>query len=504
MFKVNYNPDVLSCLSNLSSDEVFTPPSLVNDMLDMLPEELWRDKNVTFLDPVSKSGVFLREIAKRLTKGLKEEFPDRQERVNHIFQNQLFGIAITELTSLLSRRSVYCSKYANGKYSVCTEFETEEGNILYNRTEHTWKNGNCVYCGASKSEYDRDKHLETHAYQFIHTENPEELFDMRFDVIVGNPPYQLDTGGSGRQATPIYNLFVEQAKKLKPHYITMIIPSRWFAGGMGLNDFREEMLNDKRIKHITDYTDAKECFPGVSISGGVNYFLWDRDYNGPCEFVNVQGDTRVVSKRYLNQFPILVRYNKSVDIINKIASKREKTLDDVVCPINVFGISSSFRGSKKSNKGDIKVHHSKGVGYIDKKEEINNKELIDKYKVLVSRTISEHAGEPGKDGKFKVLAKTDVLKPNEICTHSYLIVDTFDNELEAKNMLHYLSNKLVRFLILQTISSIDLSRKKFMFVPAQDFNELWTDEKLYEKYNLNQEEIAFIESMIRPMELDNE
>ena len=496
----NYNPDVLSCLANLSSDEVFTPPQLANQMLDLLPQELWSNAEARFLDPDCKTGVFLREIARRLDKGLEAKIPDRQARINHIMKNQLFGIAITELTGLMSRRSVNCSKIANSKYSVCTAFGNSEGNIRYRRIEHAWQDGRCAFCGASQENYDRGEELETHAYEFIHTENPEEIFNMKFDVIIGNPPYQLETGGYGRQAKPIYHLFVEQAKKLRPRFLVMIIPSRWFAGGMGLEKFRKAMLGDKRIRSLVDFINAKDCFQGISISGGVNYFLWDRDYKGFCKFTSIHDGKSNTLERPLNEFSVLVRYNEAVQIIHKVREKAEASISNIVSAINPFGFPRSFRGKQNHSRDDIKIYSSKGIGYVSISELSQGRDLAMKYKVMVSQTISEHAGEPAKDGKFRVLSTVKVLAPGEICTFSYIVLGPCGSEIEASNLKNYLCTKFARFLIMQAVSSINLSKDKFVFLPIQDFSKPWTDEALYKEYDLTEDEIAFIEKMIRPMD----
>lgn len=498
-----HNPDVLTCLANLSNDEVFTPPNIANAMLDMLPQELFENPATTFLDPAAKSGIFLREIAKRLIKGLAPVYPDLQERLNHIFHKQLFGISITELTSQLSRRSLYCSKDATGQYSVVS-FAAMQGNIRYHSIPHTWENGKCKFCGASEQQYgeaQRGDGLETHAYEFIHTETPENIFDMQFDVIIGNPPYQLDTGGAGRQAKPIYNLFVEQAMRLNPRFLSMIIPSRWFAGGMGLDNFRDMMMNNTHITKIVDYANAKDCFPQNSISGGVCYFLWERDTERACEFTNINGDIQNTLLRSLNEFPVLVRYNDAVSILRKVCEREETPLAEISSSLSPFGLPTNFRG-RASQRGNstISVHTSAGVSYAREDEIPGGADLLRCYKVLISKTSAEHAGEPDKTGAFRVLTSaTKVIGPNEACTHSYFVVGKFDNNLQAENLLSYLRTKFARLLILMALSSINLSRNVFCLIPVQDFSHAWTDGELYEKYELSETEIAFVESIIKPM-----
>lgn len=213
-----HNPDVLTCIANLSNDEVFTPPELANQMLDTVEtawveanggEVIWTNPDVTFLDPFTKSGVFLREITARLTAGLTDAIPDLQERVDHILTKQVYGIGITQLTALLARRSVYCSKDATGTHSIAKSFDRDWGNIWFERTDHTWAGDRCAYCGAGKGSFDRIDGLETHAYVFSHTTDPRALLarmfgaDVQFDVIIGNPPYQLGDGGFGTSAAPI-------------------------------------------------------------------------------------------------------------------------------------------------------------------------------------------------------------------------------------------------------------------------------------------------------------
>ncbi len=496
LFENVYNPDVLSCLANLSNDEVFTPPEVVNKMLDMLPAELFRNQDTTFLDPACKTGVFLREIAKRLIVGLEPQFPDLQERIDHIFHKQLFGIAITELTSLLSRRGVYCSKYPNSEFSV-SRFEDAQGNIRYKRTPHTWEKGKCVFCGASQSEYDRARDLETHAYEWIHVQNPEEIFKMKFDVIIGNPPYQLSDGGAGASATPIYNLFVEQAKKLQPNYLIMIIPARWYSGGKGLDSFRQNMLRDRHISHIVDYCNSIDCFPGVDVAGGICYFLWDKHYNGKCLFTNIANGVPSSMERYLDEYTTVIRHPIAESIVRKVTRNRPLTLSSYVSSRKPFGLATTVRPDKV---GDILLRYKDGIGKYDSKKVPTGHANIAKWKVMISRLSAEHAGQPDKNGQYRVLSTLEILPPRTICTETYLIAGCFEREAEAKNYANYLRCKFVRFLIAQIAMTQQITKSVFGFVPVQDWKTTWTDAELYAKYNLTQEEIDFIESMIKPME----
>lgn len=502
MITQNYNPDVLTCLANLSNDEVFTPPAVVNKMLDLLPTELWSNPDAKFLDPVSKTGVFLREIAKRLMAGLEEQIPDVQERANHIFGTQLYGIAITELTALMSRRSVYCSKFANGEYSICTAFDDEQGNIRFEPTAHTWQGGRCIYCGASQEVYDRGEALESHAYKFIHTDNPKKLFpDMKFDVIIGNPPYQLSDGegGNGTSAIPLYNKFVEQAQKLQPRYLTMIIPARWYAGGKGLDEFRDLMLHDNRISNLVDYFDSTECFPGVDLSGGVCYFLWERDRKGACTVKTIRQNQSSTLSRNLLEYGcnVFIRYNEAVSILHKIQSFHEPSIIEVVSSSMPFGMRSNFDKFQTyaTPLFNIRLHRFGQDGYINSEQITRNRQLVDAYKVYIAKAYGERGAFP-----YLVLGKPFLGEPNTCCTETYITIGNFPHKEQALNLISYIKSKFFRFTVLLMKNTQNAARGVYSLVPMQDFNESWTDEKLYAKYGLTEDEIAFIESMIRPME----
>ena len=549
-----YNPDVLSCLANLSNDEVFTPPEVANKMIDLLPKELFESDETTFLDPCCKSGVFLREIMKRILNAKFPNYEEKialinekkmnktkltnedmkyekalQEKIDWVCHKQLYGISITRLTSLLSRRSLYCSKNANSKYSI-SKFDTDYGHIMYVDMKHTFKNGKCIYCGASESEYGEEKRgeeLESHAYQFIHDENIVEGFNMKFDVIIGNPPYQMgDGGGTGDSAKPIYNLFIEKALALNPTYLSFIIPSRWMKGGKGLDDFRAKMSDDKRIKFLIDYEDASECFPQVHIDGGVCYFLIDKNYNGKTHYIYKAKQTDAIeTERYLkNDFSnIIIRDYRQMSIIEKIISKNFPKFSDMVYsrnpynyPADLFNRSENYKKSGLRDdykEGYTKIYGVKGKkggakrvsGYIKTSTIDNNVDTINKYKLFFSKAYSADATIP---------PKIIMGNKNEICTETFLLIAKFNTEKEMLNCYKYMQTKFFRALLFYGRSGMNNSQKNFDLIPLISFKDddivNWEKDKneinqiLYKYFNLDKNEIEYIENGIKEIAIEKE
>ena len=505
--KTNEKPDILLCLANLSEDEIFTPPKTANDMLDLLPQNLFRNPFARFLDPACKSGVFLREIVKRLNIGLADKIPDLQERINHIMNHQVFGISVTELTAKITRRTVYCSMNVQLPYCVCNFTRNEkflplEGRIHFRESGHVYdKKGKCIYCGAKQKEE------ETSAYEFIHTKSPEEILGMKFDVVISNPPYQMsDGGGNGASAKPLYQDFITQAKKLQPKYMVMIIPSRWYTGGKGLDAFREEMLNDRHIRVLHDYSEGTDCFTGVQIKGGVCYFLWDRDNEGDCEIINHTGKNTSSMIRPLTEkgAHMLIRYNEAIPILRKVQAFNEKIFADIVSPRLPFGIPNTFKGYKnKTDASDLIIYVSGNdreirgtTAYCPIKKITRGQNMISWHKVYIAK-----AGSGSDSFPHPILPKPFYGEPNTVCNESYLVIGPFVDKETCENVMSYIATKFFRFLVLLLKSTQNAPRAVYSLVPMQDFSQSWSDSKLYAKSGLSDSEIAFIDSMIRPMNL---
>ncbi len=506
------NPDVLTCIANLSNDEVFTPPWLANRMLDMLAEawaatnggaDIWADKTVRFLDPFTKSGVFLREITRRLTKGLEKEIPDLEKRVNHILANQVFGISITHLTGLLARRSVYCSKHVTGKHSIAKGFSSDDGNIWFKRMKHEWDGTKCRFCEATKASLDREEELENYAYPFIHTNNIKtrisEWFGgtMQFDVVIGNPPYQMKGGAGGTSDSSIYHLFVEQAKNLEPKFLSMVVPSRWLAGGRGLDEFRKEMLSSGNLHKLVDFPVSKEVFPNVEVMGGICYFLWSAAHSGPCDVTLVRGDEESTSSRQLDEFDVFVRDSKAVGILRKVLNAGEQPITNILTADTPFGIATNFDDfHDKKKSGDVALYYvrsgKRDIGFVPRSTITKNATLIDKWKVLVPKA---HGGQKIPDA---VLGKPWLSPPPSVATQTFLAFCVV-NEDEAQSLESYYRTKFFRHLVSLRKLTQDALRPMYSWVPVQTWNRQWTDKALYKKYGLTKEEIDYIEAVVRPM-----
>lgn len=500
-------PDILDCLAQLSNDEVPTPPKLASAMLDLLPDEVWSNADYRWLDPFCKSGVFLREAARRLLEGLSNWEPDFEKRRGHIYREMLWGTSITEMTGHIARRSLYYSRDASGECSVIP-FDTAGGNLPFVPAEHSFAKGRCTTCGAPEG-LERGDTRENYAYSFIHGAYPtEEMPDMKFDVIVGNPPYQIGMtdvdGNKTANILPLYQRFVERAIGLNPRYVLMITPSRWFSGGKGLDEFRDRMINDRRLRVIVDNPKIYDCFPGVKIRGGVSYFLWDREHDGDVEFSS-RVDGKLVSSavRDIREGDgVLVRDNLAAAIVHRVREKMAASLETEVRSQDPFGqtLKTNYKGAAATPFGGaVPLIFGTKVGYVKPDQLERNHEWVDRWKVLLPMASS---GDTALDDLGRiidvVLGEPIALAPGSACTQTYLVAGLLDSKKEAENYAHYLATKFVRFLILQRKTTQHLRPDRFRFVPSLDMARRWTDEDLYEEFSLTAEQRKYIEDSIKP------
>lgn len=473
-------------------------------MLDLLPSRVWGDAEHRWLDPVCKSGIFLREVAARLLEGLSHQIPDFEERREHIYRDMLWGTSITKMTGIISRRTLYYSHNAAGDHSV-VRFDDPAGNVPFVPASHIWDaGGKCERCRAPR-DLERGER-ENYAYSFIHEAYPtEEMTDMKFDVVVGNPPYMIGTEGHGVTASNIFHLFIQKALDLDPRYVLMISPSRWFTGGKGLDEFRERMINDRRIRRLVDNPKIYDCFPGVKIRGGVSYFLWDRDHVGDCEFsTRVDGKIRYTMMRDLREGDgVLVRDIRALNVIRKINAGAVTTrVEDVSSVTKPFGLTmrSNYPGSvPEPFEGSIPLIYGNKIGYSRPDQIQRNHEWINRWKVLLPRASS---GDTPQDAEGNivdvVLGEPIALAPGSACTQTYFIPGMFDTREETENFAHYLATKFVRYLVLQRKLTQDVTPERFRFVPMLDMTRRWTDSDLYAFYALDDDEVAHIEACIKP------
>lgn len=564
------NFDILETITNVGNDEVFTPRKTADMMLNSLPEEVWHNPNYKWLNPATKNGIFEREIAIRLDKGLEDVIPDVEQRRKHILQNMIYSIGQTKFTSNVARRTVYyCSQanrqcdglkapdghYVNG-YAIGNGswFDDEEGNIKSPCTDHEFvdssgrrmpstcsgedrKKYKCKYCGISgASEYNDKNQRERYAYELIHVNHlvlqrymSDRFFGgdrkMKFDIIIGNPPYQLSDGGAQASARPIYHLFVNQAMDLQPKYLCMIIPSRWMIGGKGLDEFREKMISDKHFLQLHDFVNPKTCFPNNDIKGGVCYFVWDRDYQGECEITTYTPNGPRKSRRFLkeNGVDIYIRDEILISIMKKVMARGEKTLDSIVSASKPYGFraetmlsASKFGLPEFSNEkidGGFEIF---GLGdkmkrtwkYLPKDYPLPKKSpCLFKYKVFIAEAYG--CGAIGEVPSTPVLSTPVLSTPGQLCTETFLEIGPFNTPSEAENVIKYIKTKFFRALVGIQKQTQHTTQKVYRFVPLLDFatnNDIdWAksiadiDKQLFEKYGLDNEEREFVETNIQEM-----
>ncbi len=496
-------PDILEVISNLSSDEVFTPPNVANALLDLLPSPVWCNPNLRWLDAGCKTGVFPREITKRLMIGLSSEIPDEQSRLQHILKNMVFALAITDITSMMSRRTLYCSKDANSEHAV-VRFETPEGNVWHKRVQHSFERGRCKECGGTSEQLEIEGR-DNFAYGFIHADGRHKIemeFAMEFDVIVGNPPYQMTGGGGGVNDTAIYQHFVQQAIALNPKFVSMIIPSRWMSSGRGLEEFRKSMLSSGHIRQLVDYPNTEDLFPGIQNKGGICFFLWERDSLGTCQVTLIRGTERFgPTIRTLNEYDVFVRDSRGLDPLRKVLGTKGEFVDKIASADTPFGLASNYADWKprKSTNYSLRYFHlassTRKWSYIQKEVVQKNSGDIRKWKVFAPLAGSDG----GKTIPDQVLGLPEIASPPSVCSQTFRYFGPFESREEALSFESYFRTKFFRFMVALRKNSQNTYRDSYAWVPQQTWDRTWTDPELYKKYGFTQDEQEYIESMIKEM-----
>lgn len=445
--------------------EVFTPNWLANDMIDLIPQESLEDINSTYLEPCCGSGIFLQLLIERLMQTLEKTIPNEIDRINHIIANQLYGVEIQEknynLTLLNLINAVKNIYSKNNKY--CNDFE------LCNNIKNHLYNGDALkfdYWGKND-----------------------------FTTIITNPPYHKVAKENCQDknkafALPFYIEFINLFKTFDTKYIDVVIPSRWMSSGIGTTQFRKDMLNDKHIKILHDYINGKDCFPSVEIKGGVCYFIRDINYDGNCQFYSHINNQITMEKRPLQYDNFCIRYNGTISILDKVAQLKEEKLSKTVLPLSIFSFPTNFKNYQHNEfDNSIQIYGNKFIGYIDSKQLKTGHKYVDKFKVLLPEAI----GKGGFDDKLKPI----IIEPNSCCTGTYVVLGSFDTYEEAKNMVSYINTKFFKFLLALAKNTQHATAAAYSFIPFQDFSKSWEDNELYQKYNLSEQEIKYIEEKIK-------
>ncbi len=508
-------------------------------------KDIFGDYNSRILEINSKTGLYPLYMAYSLFKGAKEPnyrnvkltgergTSQNAEQYYHqagndleiwkdVLQDNIFVVCRTKMAVSITKRTLAGFRKDIRMNIRCYEHDVPvtdlvSAGVLKAADEHVTKEGKTYFHNDHESlECDMINVLRAkpelfqndivrgkdfwHVYNSIPKSENEDINNMKFKAIVGNPPYQVMDGGNSASALPVYQDFVNTAKKLPHKYVSMIMPARWYAGGRGLDSFREEMLNDKSIKALFDFSDSRLCFPTVNIAGGVCYFLQEQSYQGICSVVNIDSTHKIADDRALNEYDVFVRSNYAIHILRKIALLEEEKLTNSVLSSNPFGFRTYARGESLPFEGCVTLITSEGQGYVKRSEIERNTNAVDCYNVIMTRAMSG-GNKPSSTGSYQVIPATKrVILPGEICAETYICIGLFKDFNSANNLSKYLSTKFVRFLMLQALTSIMISQSSFQFVPLQDFSRPWTDADLYAKYKLTEDEISYIEKLIKPMD----